>query len=283
MLKTLGTPNAPDSLIIFDNFKVDSKLPKFQKEQEEKRDRMSKERFSSSEGTFVTVGNISGSIDVSISVERPKPSRWQRFKLWWKKMLTPIPPPTEPQTPIPLIFEMVLTNEEELTVYDERHEALGKMLEAAKLTGQQVLLEKLEEEKNLRKFENMLFAMGRKKVLTEKQLLKFVRNCEKGLCLDWVANFTRPIPGEVVAEKVKCDSGMLFDNYVVLHYDPLNNSAEMTEQEKLEEERRRRDPILFGVVRGSRKLYFVGDWKDELCDLTLDEIIEKLDEPLEME
>jgi hypothetical protein len=30
------------------------------------------------------------------------------------------------------------------------------------------------------------------------------------------------------------------------------------------------------LSRGSRKLYFVADWIDEKCDLTLDDIAEKL-------
>ena len=37
-------------------------------------------------------------------------------------------------------------------------------------------------------------------------------------------------------------------------------------------------PILFGLIRGSDKLYFIGDWIDDICDLTFDELIEVLGE-----
>jgi len=62
----------------------------------------------------------------------------------------------------------------------------------------------------------------------------------------------------------------LFDNYVILHFDPDDRGTD-------EEARKAaRDPVLFGVVKGSRVLYFVGDWVDELCDLTLEQIAETL-------
>ena len=40
----------------------------------------------------------------------------------------------------------------------------------------------------------------------------------------------------------------------------------------------KKDPILFGVIKKSRKLYYVADWKDEVCDLTLDKMFSELGE-----
>lgn len=36
---------------------------------------------------------------------------------------------------------------------------------------------------------------------------------------------------------------------------------------------KRKDPILFGVIAGSNKLYFIGDWIDEYCDLRFDDVV----------
>ena len=47
----------------------------------------------------------------------------------------------------------------------------------------------------------------------------------------------------------------------------------MTEEEK----RIKKDPILFGVIYGSNKLYYIADWVDEYCDLTWDQVVEKLE------
>ena len=317
-LKTLNERNPVDSLIIFDRFVLDRDLPKFQEPEDEESEEgleggsaqnvkrpwrgntfrdaaitvnTGPEVFFSTDGNFTvmntnTINDNGQSVGVR-GLKEMKLPRWIRFKCWlyrvwwWVTRKKPEPPP-EPK-PIPLVFKQVLENEEQLRLFNERDAEFEAMLLRAKQASQKALVEKLEKERNLRRFENMLYAMGRKRFVSEKQLLKFVRDCEKGLCLDWVHQFTRPIPAEVVTEKVACDEAYLFDNYVVLHYDPMNQSAEMTEVEKEEELARRRDPILFGVIRGSRRLYFIGDWKDEQCDLTLQEIIDKLGEPLNMD
>ena len=57
-----------------------------------------------------------------------------------------------------------------------------------------------------------------------------------------------------------------------MHFDPLNNSTDLTEKER--EEIKSKDPILFGIIQNSRKLYFIGDWIDEFCNLTLDKMME---------
>ena len=41
---------------------------------------------------------------------------------------------------------------------------------------------------------------------------------------------------------------------------------------------KKRDPILFGLIKGSRKLYYICDWIDEYCDLTLSQLIDKIGE-----
>jgi hypothetical protein len=64
----------------------------------------------------------------------------------------------------------------------------------------------------------------------------------------------------------------VFDNYVVLYYDPEGTVYKETAYE----EAKRRDPIIFGVIAGSKKLYYVADWIDEYCDLTLDAFVDAL-------
>jgi hypothetical protein len=106
--------------------------------------------------------------------------------------------------------------------------------------------------------------------LSEGSLVRFYKASKKGLRLDWVANFTRTIPPEVATKKVRADEVGAFDNYVVLHYDPAEKAFSETEWEQLA--RTSKDPILFGLMKGRRILYFVGDWIDEVCDLTLDQL-----------
>ncbi len=184
-------------------------------------------------------------------------------------------PPPKPESVLD-VFARVKASASELKKWDERNAVLVEMTGRARSAGQKEMLKKLETEKGVRQFENLLFVKGRRKLLTEQQLLDFTAKCEKGLCLDWVADFVRPIPANVVAEKTRCDEDHLFDNYAVLHYDPENRATTPEAREKA------RDPILFGLIKGSRRLYFVGDWIDQHCDLTFQQIIDQLDGPLEI-
>jgi len=45
-----------------------------------------------------------------------------------------------------------------------------------------------------------------------------------------------------------------------------------------EEIQKMKDPILFGMIKESNRLYFIDDWEDEYCDLTFDEIIDVIGE-----
>jgi hypothetical protein len=84
-------------------------------------------------------------------------------------------------------------------------------------------------------------------------------------------NYARVIPKEVLKIRNLAETKKLFDGYVVVH--TSDGSAKMLT--RLE----RKDPILFGIIENSDKLYFVADWEDELCDLKFSEIIDTLSKP----
>lgn len=96
--------------------------------------------------------------------------------------------------------------------------------------------------------------------------------------MDYIKNYARPIPQEVIDKKLKADNLHVFDNYVVLHYDPQKKSYAQTSKEKEIERQKKADPILFGLIKGSRNLYYVADWIDEYCDLTLDKFLKVTDD-----
>ena len=71
---------------------------------------------------------------------------------------------------------------------------------------------------------------------------------------------------------IQNDKLWVFDNYVILHFDKTGDATEMTVKEK----EKAKDPILFGVTKYSRKLFYVADWTDEYCDLTLEKFLKQL-------
>lgn len=90
-----------------------------------------------------------------------------------------------------------------------------------------------------------------------------------------LSRYMREVPDELVdvVEKTKD----LFDQFYVVFTDYTGK-----EERKVEKERRDKDPILFGVFKNnttvSDRFYFLGDWVDEYCDLTLDKMVEQYKE-----
>lgn len=162
-------------------------------------------------------------------------------------------------------------------VYVNRIANYLKALSDAENVGQTALAEHLKRNLILNKYESVLYAAGYYHVVTEEQVVQFASKTEKGLALDYIENFIRPIPKEVIAAKNEADKLEVFDNYVVLHYDPDNTGVAKTEAEKEEELRKKADPILFGVIADSKKLYYITDWIDSKCDLTLEEFVDTLE------
>lgn len=176
-------------------------------------------------------------------------------------------------------FKCILSSQEAVEA-NTREEAYKKLINNAKDSGQTALVEKLTKEQFRNMFENQLFIKSFKKYISEEQLIEFVEKTKnnKTLYLTWIKNFARILPQNVLDKKKEFDKYELFDNYVVLHYDPTGTNEELTEMEK----ELKRDPILFGVNKCSRRLYFVADWKDDFCDLTFDQIAAKLEKTLEL-
>lgn len=87
-----------------------------------------------------------------------------------------------------------------------------------------------------------------------------------------LSRYMREVPDELIEtiEKVK----PIFDELYVVFTDYTGK-----EERKVEKERRDKDPILFGVFKNNSnvadRFYFIGDWVDEYCDLTLDKMVEQ--------
>ena len=141
------------------------------------------------------------------------------------------------------------------------------MREAQKL-GQTALVETIKEELQQAKYESQLLASGFDTCITEQQVVDFYKESDKGISLCYVRNFMRIIPSKVLEQKQKADAIKVFDNYVILYYDLTKKAFKLTQKEK-------EDPILFGVIKGINKLYYICDWIDSGCELTLQQFIDK--------
>ena len=170
-------------------------------------------------------------------------------------------------------FSMVkASSKESVATYRDRVSDYLKSIHNAVTVGQTALVEDLLRGLVTNKYESVLFAEGLYYVVNEQQMVSFVKQCEKGIKLEYVKNFTRPMPQDIVDKIAKINQLEVFDNYVVLYYDPYGKIY----KETAKEEAKRKDPIIFGVIAGSEKLYYVADWVDEYCDLTLEAFIDAI-------
>lgn len=253
-------------LDIFEAFETDRSLPKFKETKSQFLGAgivVTSSRAWAMQNSTLTSGEIS---------ERRTGYFWPDLRLAWRRFLAWVR--DERAMPIEQFFRSVKNGVEELELVDHRMQGYLAAVAQARANGQIALAEQLEEGVEGVRAETQMFAIKLRKYITEEQLVSFVKKAKRGLRLDWIKNFTRVVPEAVVKTKQAADARGIFDNYVVLHYDPKKKAWSETKEER----ERRKDPILFGVVRGRRRLYFVGDWVDEYCDLTLDQLADVLGE-----
>lgn len=72
------------------------------------------------------------------------------------------------------------------------------------------------------------------KAVTEETIVKLAKDSPKALALDYIQNYIRNIPISVIKKKLEIDQLEIFDNYVILHYDPNGVSYAQTNKEKEE-------------------------------------------------
>lgn len=157
--------------------------------------------------------------------------------------------------------------------YKKRIEKLEATVEEANKNGQIAFSEELMKKLFVLLKEAEMWACGKKIFLERAHFDEFRSKTTRPVSLTPLKNYARPIPDSVLKEKKKCDDLKLYDGYAVMHYD---DGKTIKETEKDKQIRREKDPILFGIVQYSSRLYFVDDWEDEFCDLTLDDIVDKL-------
>ena len=145
----------------------------------------------------------------------------------------------------------------------EKYDALGQTKSLEKLT---FLADTLQKEEKL-------IEMGITTYVYKDTVEDYIENvADQTVKIVELSRYMREIPDELV-ETVTKTKGLFNELYVVF------TDYTGKEERKVEKERRDKDPILFGVFKNgttvSDRFYFLGDWVDEYCDLTLDKMIEE--------
>lgn len=164
---------------------------------------------------------------------------------------------------------------------DDYYKTVKNMIEKFKITKQYTTLRELIFFHDCIKRERKLIKLGFNKVVYRQTIEDFKAIAPKGIIFVDMKDYPRDIPDEIV-EKIE-KTNHIFTDYVILTTDYTQEITETVEDIK-----RSKDPIIFGVFyenagndpRTRRiindRFYYLGDWVDEFCDLTLDKFIETL-------
>ena len=168
-------------------------------------------------------------------------------------------------------------------VQDMDDKKLNKIYENALCLAEQY--KKTGQKKGLRKLlfhlesiikEKEVLNYGITKFVYREDIEEYIENvASKQVVILDIASYERAIPEEIVEvmEKVKD----LFDEFYVVCTDYTGKISK-----QVNKERREKDPILFGVFLDrsrnaiNERFYYIGDWIDENCDLTLDKLVSEM-------
>lgn len=153
----------------------------------------------------------------------------------------------------------------------------SELLEKYKKTGQIKAAKKLAFHiKSILK-EKEIIDLGITKFIYRDDIENYIDNIAKDVVkIIELKNYPREIPDELVETIEKTKD--IFDEMYVLFTDYTGEVEKEVEKE--------RDPILFGsfidrtVDEMSQRMYYLGDWVDEYCDLTLDKLVSQTDKSI---
>ncbi len=161
--------------------------------------------------------------------------------------------------------------------FNKRIKALETAFDKAVESGQSMLSEKVLEELVVHAKESAIYSKGFKLFIEKEDLNKYKNKIRDGHISDTqLKDFTRVIPDKVLDKKKKTDG--LFDGYVIYHYWNQETEDKTAKKQKMssDEKARMRDPVLFGWIKETNRLYFIADWEDEYCDLSFEEVVDHL-------
>lgn len=162
-----------------------------------------------------------------------------------------------------------ITDAELVKVYDNCLDLLNKY----KITGQQKGMRKLMFHLECIEKEREIVKMGINTFIYRDDIEEYIDSVAKDTVkIIELENYEREIPDEIV--EVVASVKDKFDQLYVVFTDYTGKV-----ERQVEKERREKDPILFGTFQNPSnrtvidRFYYLGDWEDEYCDLTLDKMV----------
>lgn len=156
---------------------------------------------------------------------------------------------------------------------DEFRENALYLIEKYRLTNQVRGMKKLMFIIDMIEKEKDAIALGINKYVYLEDIKEFIEKvADEVVKIIRLEDYPREIPDDVIEEYLKVKD--IFDRFYVVFTDYTGEA-----EKQVEKSRRDKDPILFGAFYNkdeedlNEKFYYIGDWIDEYCDLTLDKMV----------
>ena len=177
-------------------------------------------------------------------------------------------------------FEIVKGRKQKMNdeILDKIYDNCLELLNKYNITGQTMAMQRLMFHLDNIEKERELVKLGIDTFVYKSDIEDFVRSVEgRVVKVCDLKNYEREIPDEITHVVAKTKD--IFNAMYVVYSDYTGET-----ERKIEEHRRATDPILFGSFQDRQKgviverFYFLGDWEDEYCDLTLDKMVAEVRE-----
>lgn len=161
-----------------------------------------------------------------------------------------------------------------------------RLIGTAVATGQKKMADKLATKMQLLLKERNAVEKGYKTVVNRTDIQAWIASIVKQdsksntvspiVCSE-LKDYTHEIPPEVIEKLV--DARDVFEKFLIIHTDYTGETKRTVEKEK-----RDKDPVLFGLfmvktdsgnLAPSEHFFFIADWIDEYCDLTLEQLLKE--------
>ena len=145
------------------------------------------------------------------------------------------------------------------------------------ITGQMAMAKKLYSQAQLLLKEVEAIRFGYNTYVRRDDVIYYIKDISKKLVkIIELENYEREVPDDVVEKIMVLKENHIFDIFLVMFTDYTGEQERSVEKAK-----RDKDPILFGCFidpetkLASSRLFFIADWVDEYCDLTLEQMMEQ--------
>lgn len=160
------------------------------------------------------------------------------------------------------------------------NDIIQKELNKAMVTKQNTLIRRLAYAKSIVTRERQLIKNGVDVFVLREDIETFIDTVkDRSVKIIESDRFPRPLPDEVIERFQQIQKLNLFDRYYIVFTDYTDEIGKQVRQEE-----KRKDPILFGAFEQKidgiwdifDRFYYIADWEDEYCDLTLAKMVDTM-------